>query len=86
MASQIAFAVNGTYESTRYVFCDNKKSLNEWTQFDVDNDKTSQRAYFGTKCFLLKEDISVSGINTEWGKVSFSYDGHKLWGYREGIK
>lgn len=85
MAAQVAFAVNGTYESTKYVFCDSKKSLDQWTQFDVDNDKASQRAYFGSKCFLLKEDISVSGIKTDWGKVSFFYGGYELWGYREGI-
>ena len=85
LVSQMAFAQNGTYQSTKYVFCDSKNSLDEWTQFDVDNDKASQRAYFGKKCFQLKENISVSSIKTEWGKVSFFYGGYKLWGYREGI-
>ena len=86
MVSQVLFAGNKIYESTKYVFCDSKQSLKEWTQFDIDSDEASQRAYFGSKCFLLKENISVSGVKTDWEEVSFYYAGHKLWGYGEGIK
>ena len=86
IVSQILFATNGTYESRKYVFCDSKQSLDAWTQFDVDNDTVSKRAYFGNKCFLLQKNISVSGVKTDWGKVSFYYGGHQLWGYIEGIQ
>ena len=86
MVSQVLFATNGVYESTKYVFCDSKQSLDAWTQFDVDNDTASKKAYFGSKCFLLQKNISVSGVETNWGKVSFYYGGYKLWGYREGLK
>ena len=84
--SQVLFASNNTYQSTVYVFCDSKKALDAWTQFDIANDIASKKAYYGKKCFQLQEDISVSGVETHWGKVSFYYKGYKVWGYREGIK
>lgn len=86
LLSQLIFATSGLYTSSRYTFCDSKKSLDKWTQFDVDNDTASKRAYHGVKCFTLNEDIRVSGIETHWGKVSFIYKGHQLWGYKEGLR
>jgi len=86
LMSQVLLATNGVYQSTVYTMCDSKQHLEDWTQFDIDGDIASKRAYFGSKCFKLKEDIAVSGVDYHWGKVSFTYRGYTLWGYREGIK
>lgn len=83
--SQILYAYSGTYKSTQYPMCSSKQYLEDWTQFSVDKDTASQRAYYGKKCFILSVNIKVSSINTSWGKVSFFYKGQKFWGYREGI-
>ncbi|MEA2017095.1 MAG: hypothetical protein U9N59_01495 [Campylobacterota bacterium] len=84
--SQALLATNGVYQSSIYAMCDSKSHLDDWTQFDVDGDTASKRAYYGSKCFVLQKDIAVSGVKHHWGKVSFTYGGYTLWGYREGIK
>lgn len=80
------YALGGVYKSTKYIVCDSKRSLDAWTTFTVDKDFNSRKAYFGKKCFILKQNIKVSGIDTDWGKVSFFYSGVKMWGYVEGIE
>ena len=85
IVSQALFAMNGVYKSSVYVLCDSKQHLDDWTQFEVDKDIASQKAYYGSLCFRTQEDIQVSGINTDWGKVSSTYGGYTLWAYREGI-
>jgi len=80
------FGMNGTYKSSKYPFCSSSQYLDDWTGFTTAGDKDSMRAYFGTKCFQLTEDIKVSNIKLNWGKATFFYKGYKLHGYREGVQ
>jgi len=81
------FGANGIYESKKYPFCTSERYLNDLIQFSADSDMSSSIAYYGSsKCFLLEKNIKVSGVKTDWGKVSFTLNGARFWGIKEGIK
>lgn len=82
---QSLFALNGVYQSSIYPMCTTEQYLKDWVRFANDKDVSSQKAYYGIKCFILNSNISVSGIQTDWGTVSFFVKGNKLFGLREGI-
>ena len=88
LMSQSVFALSATYHGEKYALCTSEQYLDDWTGFINDKDKSSITSYFGSKCIMLKNSVSVSSIDTHMlsGTVSFFYKGHKFWGYMEGIE
>ena len=86
--TQSIFALSATYHGEKYALCTSKQYLDDWSTFIKDGDQSSINSYFGNKCIMFKNSIHVSSIDTHIfsGTVSFFYNGHKLWGYIEGIE
>jgi len=88
IVSQSVFALSANYKGDKYALCMSEQYLSDWTGFIVDKDKASIKAYFGSKCIMLKHSVRVSAVDSHLfsGTVSFVYKGQKLWGYLEGIE
>ena len=88
LISQVAFALNATYKGNKYALCMSEQYLDDWTGFIHDKDTESMKAYFGSKCIMLKRPVKVSGVDSHVfsGTASFIYKGQRLWGYYEGIE